>query len=277
MSDTLSIRSTRSAPPSYSTALQHPIPEEEEPPIVAPEAPLVVLTPQTNLSTDTLVEASTRSYLASPATSLALHVNGNHSADLARRPSSSNMEARGPFTFSPFGPNAMLLLPHALSSNSRPLYHISVSNDCFRPQIYTTTIRRGTEQGQVIAEIQQSILHDDGYRGTVEYKGSRQPKVAYLDDIHIQSGKCEKFQSVWRLNKKMPLLWQTNWSGKKVISIQCTRSGEKNPPILATFIPSKKKGELQTLDITPKGRPYIDDIVVSCIATERNRTTKYDT
>ncbi|KAG2368874.1 hypothetical protein BDR07DRAFT_1477790 [Suillus spraguei] len=129
MSDTLSIRSTRSAPPSYSTALQHPIPEEEEPPIVAPEAPLVVLTPQTNLSTDTLVEATAR-------------------------PSSSNMEARGPFTFSPFGPNAMLLLPHALSSNSRPLYHISVSNDCFRPQIYTTTIRRGTEQGQVIAEIQ---------------------------------------------------------------------------------------------------------------------------
>ncbi|KAG1813324.1 uncharacterized protein BJ212DRAFT_1367829 [Suillus subaureus] len=112
MSDAVSIRSTRSAPPSYSVALRHSIQEEEEPPRVVPEAPLVVLAPPTNLSTDTLVEAT----------------------------------ARGPFTFSPFGPNSMLLLPHALSSNSRPLYHISVSNDCFRPQIYTTTIRRGTEQ-----------------------------------------------------------------------------------------------------------------------------------
>ncbi|KAG2044423.1 hypothetical protein BDR03DRAFT_1004738 [Suillus americanus] len=139
MSDAISIRSTRSAPPSYSVALRHSIQEEEEPPRVVPEASLVLLAPQTNLSTDTFVEATARNYSANVE---------------ARGQSSFDMEARGPFTFSPFGPNAMLLLPHALSSNSRPLYHISVSNDCFRPQVYTTTIRRGTEQGQVIAEIQ---------------------------------------------------------------------------------------------------------------------------
>ncbi|KAG1904719.1 uncharacterized protein F5891DRAFT_755570 [Suillus fuscotomentosus] len=129
MSDAVFIRTTRSAPPSYSVALQHSM-QEEEPPRVVPEGPrLVVLAPQANSSTDTLVGATAR----------------DHSA---------NVETRGPFTFSPFGPNAMLLLPHALSSNSRPLYHISVSNDCFRPQICTTTIRKGTEQGQIIAEIQ---------------------------------------------------------------------------------------------------------------------------
>ncbi|KAG1838340.1 hypothetical protein C8R48DRAFT_782449 [Suillus tomentosus] len=140
MSDAVSIRTTRSAPPSYCVALQHSMQEEEEPPRVVPEGPrLVVLAPQANSSTDTLVGATARDYSANVET---------------RGPSSSDMEARGPFTFSPFGLNAMLLLPHVLSSNSRPLYHISVSNDCFRPQICTTTIRRGTEQGQLIAEIQ---------------------------------------------------------------------------------------------------------------------------
>lgn len=171
MSDAVSIRTTRSAPPSYSVALQHSM-QEEEPPRVAPEGPsLVVLAPQANSSTDTLVGATAR----------------DHSANFEIRGLSlSDVEARGPFTFSPFGPNAMLLLPHVLSSNSRPLYHISVSNDCFRPQICTTTIRRGTEQGQIIAEIQRSILHEDGYRGTVEYRGTRRHKIAYLDDVHLQ-------------------------------------------------------------------------------------------
>ncbi|KAG1757188.1 hypothetical protein EDB19DRAFT_17090 [Suillus lakei] len=172
----------------------------------------------------------------------------------------------------------MLLLPHAFSSNSRPLYHISVSSDCFRPQIYTTTICRGTEQGQVIAEIQRSILQGDGYRGTIEYRGSGQPKVAYLDEVHhdFQRGDRENLRLEWRFNKDMPLVWQTKISGKKVVSVQCARSGGRDPPILAIFFPSREKGELQTLDITPQGRPYIDDIVVSCLATEGRRTTKYD-
>ncbi|KAG1828075.1 hypothetical protein EV424DRAFT_556808 [Suillus variegatus] len=171
----------------------------------------------------------------------------------------------------------MLLLPHVLSSNSRPLYHISVSNDCFRPQICTTTIRRGTEQGQIIAEIQRSILHEDGYRGTVEYRGPRRHKIAYLDDVHLQLSRGRKMQFEWRFNNGMHLMWQTNCAETKVISVQCTKSGTlQNPPILATFIPTKKKGELQTLDITSEGRPYMDDILVSCLVTEGRRTTKYD-
>lgn len=264
MSDAVSIRTTRSAPPSYSVALQHSM-QEEEPPRVAPEGPsLVVLAPQANSSTDTLVGATAR----------------DHSANFEIRGLSlSDVEARGPFTFSPFGPNAMLLLPHVLSSNSRPLYHISVSNDCFRPQICTTTIRRGTEQGQIIAEIQRSILHEDGYRGTVEYRGTRRHKIAYLDDVHLQRSRDrEKMRFEWRFNKDMRLVWQTNCAEKKAISVQCTNFGTvKNRRILATFIPTKKREELQTLDITWEGRPYMDDIVVSCLVTEGRRTAMYDT
>ncbi|KAG2110093.1 hypothetical protein DEU56DRAFT_249886 [Suillus clintonianus] len=261
MSDADSIKSTRSAPPSYDTALQHLIPEEEEAeedPRVLMVAPLAVLAPSTNLSSDTLTAR-------------------NYAANVTERgPFSSDAEATGPFTFSPFGPNTMVLLPHALSLSSRPLYHISVSSDCFRPQIFTTTIRRGTEQGQVIAEIQRSILQDDGYLGTVEYTGSTEPKMAYLEDIHIQRGKREKGQYIWRFDKEMPLLWQTSFLGKTVLSVLCTRYGTavKDPPILATFHPSKQKGQLQTLDITTEGRPYMDDIVVSCLVTEGIRSTK---
>jgi len=84
-------------------------------------------------------------------------------------------------------------------------------------------------------------------------------------------------QFEWRFNNGMHLMWQTNCAETKVISVQCTKSGTlQNPPILATFIPTKKKGELQTLDITSEGRPYMDDILVSCLVTEGRRTTKYD-
>ncbi|KAG2155556.1 hypothetical protein DEU56DRAFT_906743 [Suillus clintonianus] len=206
MSDAFSIRSTQSAPPSYDTAVQQSIPEEEqleEPPLarVVTAAPLVVLAPPTNLSSDTLVEATARNYLTNVA---------------SRGPFSSDVEATGPFTFSPFGPNAMLLLPHALSSNSRPLYHISVSSDCFRPHIFTTIIRRGTEKGQVIAQIQRSTTQNDGYRGTVEYIGAGRPKMAYLDNIHFQLEAREKMKYEWHFDKDMPLVWQTNCPGRTV-------------------------------------------------------------
>ncbi|KAG1754897.1 uncharacterized protein EDB91DRAFT_1096049 [Suillus paluster] len=252
MSDAVSIRSIRSAPPSYDTALLQRLTldeeEVEEPPRVVTEASLVVLAPPTNVSTDTLVDPTTR----------------NISADV---------EARGPFTFSPFGPNAMLLLPHTLSSNSRPLYHISVSNDCFRPQVFTTVIRRGTEQGQVIARIQFSLPNFLQRSSADAPPGSGRPRVAHLDNIHF---KRERLQWEWHFDKSMPLVWQSNCQGKTVISVQCAQYGVRNPPILATFVPSNKRGQLQTLDITSAGRPFMDNIVISCLATEGRRTTKHD-
>jgi hypothetical protein len=37
-----------------------------------------------------------------------------------------------------------------------------------------------------------------------------------------------------------------------------------------------KRRELQTLEISPEGEPFMDDIVVSCLATESRRTARYD-
>jgi hypothetical protein len=79
------------------------------------------------------------------------------------------------------------------------------------------------------------------------------PKLAYLDEIHFKRGDREKIRFDWRFNKDMPLAWQTNCSAKKVISVQCTKGGEKDPPILATFIPSKKKGTASDIGYYFKG------------------------
>jgi hypothetical protein len=137
---------------SYDAAVQDPaeLEEDEYFPRPANQSSLIVLTPPATLSTDTLVDPGRmRSSLNTPSYNSDLQRNRN---DLP--------EVRGPFTFSPFGTNTMLLLPHPLSPNSRPLYHISVSNDFFRPHIYITTIRRGgSDQGEIVAEIKSSLPH----------------------------------------------------------------------------------------------------------------------
>ena len=48
------------------------------------------------------------------------------------------------FFFSPYGQNAMLLLPQQNANVSRPRYYITVSMNCFFPFSYITTIYRGT-------------------------------------------------------------------------------------------------------------------------------------
>ncbi|KAJ8588395.1 hypothetical protein M405DRAFT_934131 [Rhizopogon salebrosus TDB-379] len=246
-SDTISICS---APPSYDTATQEPGDLEEEEYLSRSAMEASSVASQATLSTDTLVE---------PRMTL----------------SSADAGARGPFTFSPSGTNAMLLLPHPLSPNSSPLYHISVSSDCFKPHIYTTTIcRGGSDQGRIVAEIKQPLCQHTKYPGTVQVG----PKMAYLANIHIRKGDCDAMRQRydWQFHEGKFLRWETNCRDGKVTSIKCTRYGLKDAPVLASFRPIKRRGELQTLEVFPEGRPFMDDIVVSCLATESRRSTRYD-
>lgn len=49
----------------------------------------------------------------------------------------------------------MLLLPPPDVQDTRPLYHISVSMNCFIPSSYITTLRRGAnEYGDLVAEFE---------------------------------------------------------------------------------------------------------------------------
>ncbi|OAX43004.1 hypothetical protein K503DRAFT_241149 [Rhizopogon vinicolor AM-OR11-026] len=229
----------------------------------------VVLATPTTLSTDTLVNSRMTSSLHIPNHNLAPQSSENDSA-------TSNAEVRGPFTFSPFGTNAMLLLPHPLSPNSHPLYHISVSSDCFRPHIYTTTIcRGGSDQGSIVAEIKRPLCEHAKHQGTIQIG----PKIANIENIHVRKGDCESIQQRynWHFHEDMSLRWETIHHDGKVVSVQCkVLYGVKNAPVLASFKPIKRRGELQTLEIFPEGLPFMDDIVVSCLVTESKRTTRYD-
>ncbi|KAJ8588396.1 hypothetical protein M405DRAFT_882194 [Rhizopogon salebrosus TDB-379] len=185
-------------------------------------------------------------------------------------------EVRGPFTFSPFGTNAMLLLPHPLSPNSRPLYHISVSSDCFRPHINTTTIcRGGSDRGRIVAEMKRPLCEHAKHQGTVQI-GS---KIANIENAFVRKGDSESIQQrhTWVFRDDLSLRWEAIHHGGKVVSVQCKAVyGVKNAPVLASFRPMTKRGELQTLEIFPEGRPFMDDIVISCIVMESRRTTRYD-
>ncbi|EKM53714.1 uncharacterized protein PHACADRAFT_260199 [Phanerochaete carnosa HHB-10118-sp] len=57
------------------------------------------------------------------------------------------------YSFSQLTYRSMLLLPPSTSSDGRPLYHISVEVNCFRPGSHITVIRRGgSESGAYVGE-----------------------------------------------------------------------------------------------------------------------------
>ncbi|KAF9453603.1 hypothetical protein P691DRAFT_658346 [Macrolepiota fuliginosa MF-IS2] len=59
------------------------------------------------------------------------------------------------YQFSNLGANSMILLPPADAPDTRPVYHITVSMNCFVPNCYITTIRRGgTEQGEYVGDFE---------------------------------------------------------------------------------------------------------------------------
>ena len=59
------------------------------------------------------------------------------------------------YSFSEFDASSMLLLPPPEAPDSRPVYHISVQNNIFRPPSHITVIRRGgSRDGQFIAEFE---------------------------------------------------------------------------------------------------------------------------
>lgn len=59
------------------------------------------------------------------------------------------------YTFSRLTSNTMLLLPPPQAPDSRPLFHISVETNCFRPASFLTVVRRGgSAQGPFVGEFE---------------------------------------------------------------------------------------------------------------------------
>lgn len=62
---------------------------------------------------------------------------------------------RTTYSFSQLTHRSMLLLPPASSTDSRPLYHIAVETNCFRPASHITVVHRGaSEHGVYVGEFE---------------------------------------------------------------------------------------------------------------------------
>jgi hypothetical protein len=59
------------------------------------------------------------------------------------------------YTFSPYGPATLLLLPHASTPDTRPLYHISFASDVYNPTAGITAVHQGgSAQNALVGEFE---------------------------------------------------------------------------------------------------------------------------
>ncbi|TFY70287.1 hypothetical protein EVG20_g2723 [Dentipellis fragilis] len=175
------------------------------------------------------------------------------------------------YTFSPSSFNSMLLLPPATAADSRPLYHISVHQNCFIPTSFATVLRRGaSEQGQMgISDESSTVTMDDTQRLL--------SKV--LTQVTVYGYVRDQKQFRWKFGDT-----EVNWTVsllKPMVKATCTlKAAGRNGPELAVLVPANMqdpvwRGErrLTTIRITPAAEPYIDHILVSALVLERMRLT----
>ncbi|KAJ3794111.1 hypothetical protein GGU11DRAFT_797396 [Lentinula aff. detonsa] len=193
------------------------------------------------------------------------------------------------YTFSTVSANSMLLLPPSASPETRPRYHISVSQNCFTPMSWITTVRRGSSpDGEILGEFEMGILMggigSTGKRPTVFMHG-RGPEEGekWLEDIYNDN---YAHHVTWQLpHRHGHLYWSILSSHKK-----CYCSNSLPPhPLLAEFIaqPPTSNSRLRPsmssflsssyqpyqLKVYPHGFAYLDEILVSALVYERKRTT----
>ncbi|KAJ4490131.1 hypothetical protein J3R30DRAFT_3693669 [Lentinula aciculospora] len=193
------------------------------------------------------------------------------------------------YTFSTLSDNSMLLLPPPASPETRPRYHISISQNCFTPMSWVTIVRRGSAaDGEVLGEFELGIpmggLGSIEKRPTVFMHGRGQDEgEKWLEDIYNDS---YAHHVTWQLPPgRGHLYWDILRSHKK-----CYCSNSPRPhPLLAEFIPQSLTSNSRLrpsprsslshsyqpyqLKVYPSGFGYLDDILLSALVYERKRTT----
>ncbi|KAJ3905302.1 hypothetical protein F5879DRAFT_753247 [Lentinula edodes] len=193
------------------------------------------------------------------------------------------------YSFSALSANSMLLLPPLASPETRPRYHISVSQNCFTPMSWITTVRRSSAaDGEILGEfelgIQMGGMGSSERRPTVFMHG-RGPDEGekWLEDVYNDN---YAHYVTWQLPPGQGhLYWDILRSNKK-----CYASNSPRPhPLLAEFIPQSSNSNSRLrpsprsslshscqsyqLKVYPQGFEYLDDILLSALVYERKRTT----
>ncbi|KAF8830401.1 hypothetical protein HHX47_DHR2000661 [Lentinula edodes] len=124
------------------------------------------------------------------------------------------------YSFSALSANSMLLLPPLASPETRPRYHISVSQNCFTPMSWITTARRSSAaDGEILGEfelgIQMGGMGSSERRPTIFMHG-RGPDEGekWLEDVYndnyahhvtwqLPPGQGHLYWDILRSNKKV--------------------------------------------------------------------------
>jgi len=165
------------------------------------------------------------------------------------------------YYFRSCGHNSMILY----SFENRPCYHIEVTMNCFMPSSYLTIIRRGSQQGEVIASFEMGMTTE---KATLSFGAANY----WLKDVF------QNFRTAIRSNAKGRWIWKRDgyeleWSSPNDPESKAHLVSDSKKRTIAKIIPPSKPGQPRDtlLEVHFSVQHLLDDIVVSSIIVERKR------
>ncbi|KAJ3564984.1 hypothetical protein NP233_g7934 [Leucocoprinus birnbaumii] len=176
------------------------------------------------------------------------------------------------YTFNPHEEDvhSMVLVPPLDVVDTRPMYHIRVVHDLFDPSFFVTSIRKGSNDGHLVADF-KTKTDCSALEETVYFKRSEDHIFKKL----VAGNKKDEFQ--WKLQHKDGglLLWRwERWWMCRYVPEQTT-SKNKHYDIIAQFHPpglrTNTSRKVTRLTMEPAGQKYFDEILLSVLILERKR------
>ncbi|KAJ3567545.1 hypothetical protein NP233_g6301 [Leucocoprinus birnbaumii] len=185
------------------------------------------------------------------------------------------------YQFSNIGSNSMVLLPPADALNTQPLYHISVSLDCFVPFSYiTTVVRGGSPNGEVVGDFETGSLVNPAIRESTIFVRDQEHRlkdlVSHVGAMHWTWKPSRRDQALG----KPQLEWDFSRPRSQIFSCKLLQA----PKILLAIysppsFPRRQRGgppQPSTLEVTPQGYEHLDEVLLSLLVIERERHLRMD-
>ncbi|KAF5312016.1 hypothetical protein D9619_003840 [Psilocybe cf. subviscida] len=182
------------------------------------------------------------------------------------------------YSFSPIGPNAMMLLPPPDAQDTRPQYYVAVSLNCFMPLSHITTVYRGAnEYSPRVCEFEMGIISVANSR----LQMATGAPVAIDSLLTKIQGPRQNARWNWKPQsvKISNLIWDCT-----LVPFTCKVRlvHQATPQLVAQFTShirpinayyGKTPPSVSELEVLPAGQPFFDDILISLLIIERKRLT----
>ncbi|TFK75649.1 hypothetical protein BDN72DRAFT_449042 [Pluteus cervinus] len=183
------------------------------------------------------------------------------------------IEARIPvkpitYQFSALPNGAHLLLPPRDAPDSRPVYHIRTFQNTFSPSAHKTVIRRGGgDEGEFVGEFEFGMSSNKSY---IFVHGKADHLAKVLHKTGKPSGHITHLvEGPWTWSRPSEPSVRLYWDCTNRSAWTCTLPGRT----LAKYSPpdiTPNRGMLMpTLQVTPTGQKYFDDILIATLIFEQ--------